>query len=78
MVLLDLKMEFMDGFEVLKILRELNPNVPVIMITGHGSMEDVRKCLDCGAVDCLPKPYDFKRIVAKIRCIHNKSESADE
>ncbi len=70
MVLLDLKMEFMDGFEVLKVLKELNPAVPVIMITGHGSMEDVRKCLDYGAVDCLPKPHDFKQIVEKIRGVH--------
>jgi DNA-binding NtrC family response regulator len=73
-VLLDLKMEFMDGIEVLKALKEMDPSVPVVMITGHGSTEEARRCLDHGAVDCLPKPYDFDRVVETIRGVLNGTE----
>ncbi|MGD9730777.1 MAG: response regulator [Desulfamplus sp.] len=69
-MLLDLKMEFMDGIEVLKALKEIGIDMPVIMITGHGSLEDAKKGIDSGAVDCLPKPYDFEELVKKIREIH--------
>ncbi|MBF0378905.1 MAG: response regulator [Desulfamplus sp.] len=71
-MLLDLKMEFMDGIEVLKALKEIGINMPVIMITGHGSLEDAKKGLDSGAVACLPKPYDFEELVKKIREIHQE------
>ena len=70
-MLLDLKMEFMDGIEVLKALKEIGIDMPVIMITGHGSLEDAKKGIDSGAVDCLPKPYDFEELVKKIREIHD-------
>ncbi|MBF0204778.1 MAG: response regulator, partial [Desulfamplus sp.] len=73
-MLLDLKMEFMDGIEVLKALKEIGINMPVIMITGHGSLEDTQKGLDSGAVACLPKPYDFEELVKYIRDIYQKSK----
>jgi len=72
-MLLDLKMEFMDGIEVLKVLKEIGIDMPVIMITGHGSLEDARRGLDSGAVACLPKPYDFEELVKNIREVHEKS-----
>ena len=72
-MLLDLKMEFMDGIEVLKALKEIGiDDMKVIMITGHGSLEDAKKGLDLGAVACLPKPYDFEELVKKIREIHQE------
>ncbi len=67
LVLLDLKMEFMDGIETLKALKEMKPEVPVIMITGHGSLEEAQKGIECGAVACLPKPYDFEELVTQIQ-----------
>lgn len=71
-MLLDLKMEFMDGIEVLKVLKDIGIDMPVIMITGHGSLEDAKKGLDLGAVACLPKPYDFEELVKKIKGIITK------
>lgn len=70
--LLDLKMEGMDGIEVLKILKKMAPEVPVIMLTGHGSQvaaDDGRKY---GVADYLPKPYDFDKLIQKIRSIISK------
>ncbi|MBF0572580.1 MAG: response regulator [Desulfamplus sp.] len=74
-MLLDLKMEFMDGIEVLKALKEMGSNMPVIIITGHGSLEDAKKSLDFGAVACLPKPYDFEELVKKIMETHETKKN---
>lgn len=66
-ILLDLKMEFMDGIEVLKVAKEMKPDIPVFMITGHGSVEEAQMGIDCGAVECLPKPYELKDLLQKIQ-----------
>lgn len=66
-MLLDLKMEFMDGIEVLKVAKELRPELPVIMITGHGSVEEAQMGIECGAVECLPKPYELEELLVKIQ-----------
>ncbi len=76
LVLLDLKMEFMDGLEVLKVLKAMNPDIPVIMITGHGALEEVQKGIDFGALVCLPKPYDFDQLVAMIREVGTEKSRA--
>ncbi|MGE0087461.1 MAG: response regulator [Desulfococcaceae bacterium] len=76
LVILDLKMEFMDGLEVLKVLKAMNPGIPVIMITGHGALEEVQKGIDFGALVCLPKPYDFDELVAMIREVSSANKRA--
>lgn len=67
---LDLKMEDMDGIEVLKIIKKMDPNLSVIMLTGHGSEEAAREGIQLGAIDYLTKPCDFKELVKKIIEIH--------
>jgi DNA-binding response OmpR family regulator len=64
--ILDLKMEDMDGLEVLKIFKKMVPNMPVIMLTGHGSETAAREGLELGAFDYLTKPCDFEDLVRKI------------
>ena len=66
MCLLDLKMEDMNGIEVLKIFKKMVPGMPVVMLTGHGSIESAREGLDCGAFDYLSKPYDLEDLIKKI------------
>ena len=63
----DLKMEDMDGIEVLKIFKKMVPKMPVIMLTGHGSERAAREGLECGAFDYLTKPCDMEDLVQKIR-----------
>ena len=65
--MLDLKMEGMDGIEVLKILRKMAPELPVIMLTGHGCQISAQDALANGAFDYLSKPYDFEDLLLKIR-----------
>jgi len=63
---LDLKLEDMDGIEVLKIIKKMAPDIPVIMLTGHGSEQAAEEGLKHGAMDYLTKPCDLEELIAKI------------
>lgn len=60
---LDLKLEDMDGIEILRIFKKLVPAMPVIMLTGHGSEQAAQEGMACGAFDYLTKPSDLKDLV---------------
>ena len=64
---LDLKMEGMDGIEVLKIFKKMVPELPVIMLTGHGSAQAAKEGMALGAFDYLTKPCEMEELIAKIR-----------
>lgn len=67
----DLKMEDMDGIELLKVLKQMLPELQVIMLTGHGSERAARDGLALGAFDYLLKPIDLEvlleRVLAAVR-----------
>jgi DNA-binding response OmpR family regulator len=65
-VVLDLKMEDIDGIEVLRIFKKMVPDLPVIMLTGHGSEEASREGLKLGAADYLTKPCELEELISKI------------
>jgi len=56
----------MDGIEVLKIIKKMAPDIPVIMLTGHGSEQAAEEGLKYGAMDYLTKPCDLEELIAKI------------
>jgi len=60
---LDLKMEYMDGIEVLKIFKKMDPTMPVIMLTGHGSETAAHEGIRFGAFDYLTKPCDLDDLI---------------
>ena len=62
----DLKMEGMDGIELLKVFKNMDPKLPVIILTGHGSEQASREGIALGAFDYLSKPYDLEKLIAKI------------
>ena len=64
--ILDLKMEDMDGIEVLRVFKKMVPDLPVIMLTGHGTEKAAREGLEMGAFDYLMKPCDLEELVEKI------------
>jgi DNA-binding response OmpR family regulator len=72
---LDLKMEDMDGIEVLKIFKLMDPGMPVIMLTGHGSEKSASEGLQQGAYDYLTKPYEFSELLEKIRQAARREEN---
>lgn len=66
-VILDVKMEGMDGHETLRKIKEIDADVPVIMLTGHGALPSATEALHSGAHDYLNKPCDVDLLSAKIR-----------
>ena len=67
LVLLDVGLPSLDGFEVLRRLRATHPSIPVIMLTARNSVEDTVLGLDSGASDYLAKPFKFDELLARIR-----------
>lgn len=66
-VLCDIKMPQMDGIETLEKIMEFNPEIPVVMITGHGSVETAVEALKKGAYDFIEKPLDMNRLLVSVR-----------
>jgi DNA-binding NtrC family response regulator len=66
-VILDLIMPEMDGLEVLHTLKEKNPEVQVILLTGHATIEKGIEAMKGGAVDLLEKPVDLGQLIEKIK-----------
>jgi DNA-binding NtrC family response regulator len=64
---LDLKMEDMDGIEVLKIFKKMVPEMQVIMLTGHGSEKSAKEGIKFGASYYLTKPYELDDLIQKIK-----------
>ena len=73
---LDLKMEDMDGLEVLKIFKKAYPEMAVIMLTGHGSEHAAREGIEFGAFDYLTKPCELEELLAKIKEAFNREKRA--
>jgi len=73
---LDLKMEDMDGIEVLKMLKIMDPRLAVIMLTGHGSAEAAEQGIKLGAFDYLTKPCELAELLEKIMAAyaHHKQD----
>jgi two-component system, NtrC family, nitrogen regulation response regulator NtrX len=67
LVFLDVKMQGMDGLEVLKRLRELDPHAQVVMVSGHGTIQTAVEATQLGAYDFLEKPLDTDRILLTLR-----------
>jgi DNA-binding NtrC family response regulator len=66
-VILDLAMPEMDGIETLKILKEKNPDLQVILLTGHATIKQGIEAMKLGALDLLEKPADINALTAKIK-----------
>ncbi len=67
LALLDLKMPGMDGREVLRIIKQGNEHIEVIILTGHGSLESAVECTKLGAWGYLPKPYELDGLLEVLK-----------
>jgi two-component system nitrogen regulation response regulator NtrX len=66
-ILCDIKMPKMDGMEVLNKLQQINADTPVVMISGHGSIDNAVEAIKKGAYDFISKPPDLNRLLVTIR-----------
>lgn len=67
LVLCDIKMPKMDGVEVLEAARKLKPEVPMVMISGHGDLDTAVNTMRLGAFDYISKPPDLNRLLNTVR-----------
>ena len=72
-LILDIMLPKLDGFEVLKRIRNKGIQTPVLFLTARESVQDRVKGLDYGADDYLVKPFDFEELLARIRVILRKN-----
>ena len=79
MILLDIMLPKMDGFELCKEIRRLNEKVPILMLTALGSTDDKLDGFDAGADDYMTKPFDFRELTARVKVLlkRNKEVVAD-
>ncbi|HXW07348.1 MAG TPA: response regulator [Vicinamibacterales bacterium] len=69
LLIVDVLLPGIDGFEVCRRLRADGASVPVLMLTALGRLDDRVGGLDAGADDYLPKPYHFKELLARVRAL---------
>ena len=73
-VILDVMMPKVDGFTVLKRMRDAGNKTPVLMLTARSEIDDKVRGLDSGANDYLTKPFDTKELLARIRVMTRQSD----
>lgn len=73
LILCDIKMPKIDGIEVLEQIMEIKPEIPVIMISGHGNIETAVESIKKGAFDFIEKPLDLNRLLITVRNATDKS-----
>jgi DNA-binding NtrC family response regulator len=79
LIITDLKMPGMSGIEVLKSVRTLQPDIPVILITGYASVETAVEAMKNGAFDYISKPFTPDILLEKVRCaLSHRTVSPDE
>lgn len=78
MMLLDLMLPKLSGVEVCRRLRELRPNLPILMLTARGSEEDKVNGLGAGADDYVTKPFSLKELIARINALGRRVQISDQ
>ncbi|WP_339834288.1 sigma-54 dependent transcriptional regulator [uncultured Flavobacterium sp.] len=74
LVLCDIKMPRMDGVEVLEAVKKIKPEIPMVMISGHGDLETAVNTMRLGAFDYISKPPDLNRLLNTVRNALDKKQ----
>ena len=74
LVLCDIKMPKMDGIEVLEAIKRIKPEIPVVMISGHGELDTAVHAMKIGAFDYISKPPDLNRLLNTVRHALDRKE----
>src|SRR5437764_3078903 len=78
LVLLDVKMPGMDGIEVLERLRNMNEALPVVVVSGHGTISTAVEATKKGAFDFIEKPFASDRVLVSLRNALDQRQLRDE
>jgi DNA-binding NtrC family response regulator len=71
-VIMDFMMPEMNGIEALKAIKEKNPEMQIILLTGHATVEKTVEAMKAGAMDLIEKPADLDALSEKIKSVHNQ------
>lgn len=78
LVLLDIRLPQKNGMELCKEIRSLNKNIPIIMLTALGELQDKMDAFNLGADDYIVKPFHFDELIARIKVFLKRSESLQD
>ncbi len=73
LILLDVMMPKMNGFDVCKNIRKSKPDTPILMLTAKGAMSDKTQGFDSGADDYIVKPFDIQEVLLRVRALVRRS-----
>lgn len=73
-VILDIVMPEVGGIETLQVIKEINPEIPVIMLSSAGTSQKLKQTLELGALDFIQKPYTSEQIKQAVEQIRRKVE----
>ncbi len=73
-VILDIVMPEVGGIETLQVIKEINPEIPVIMLSSAGTSQKLKETLELGALDFIQKPYTSQQIEQAVARIRRKVE----
>jgi len=76
LILLDVMMPKMNGFDACRNIRISKPDVPILMLTAKGAMTDKTQGFDSGADDYIVKPFDIQEVLLRVRALLRRSEKA--
>lgn len=74
LILLDVMMPKMNGYEVCKNIRLTYPNIPILMLTAKGTLNDKTQGFDCGADDYIIKPFEIQEVLLRIRALLRRGD----
>jgi DNA-binding response OmpR family regulator len=77
LILLDVMMPKMDGFEVCQNIRKVNKEIPVLLLTAKGAIEDKVVGFENGADDYLVKPFDIQELLVRVRALLRRNNKTD-
>jgi len=69
LIFLDIQLPGMNGVEILKMVKKLNPDIAVIMISGNATEDTAKQTLEIGAFDYIKKPVDLDKVSEVICCV---------
>lgn len=78
LIVLDLNLPRLDGVSILRHVRSQKPNIPILVLTARGRVDDRVLCLDAGADDYVVKPFSFSELSARVRALLRRSRLPSE
>jgi DNA-binding NtrC family response regulator len=76
-MIIDLKMPGIDGMETLKRVKKVKPEIEVIVLTGHGSEQDKKRCMELGAFAYMQKPVDIDLLSESLKKAYKKIKTIE-